>query len=222
MHIDGSAFMLDAATCFFDTVRLFGWFHRPGDKLKSVEYVEDDVLAVTSRVGLRHDGVTALGSDLGFSVQGLQQHAGFRDRALLRLTTEGGWRAEVPVVELCNERVLGAAATSLFERFVKETNAVPGRKILDLGGRARSGMTVRSRFETKDYTAFDIIADDGVDVVGDAHELAQFFPSQYFDVILSTSVFEHLMMPWTVVTQMNAADKASRAAKPFRLTPESI
>jgi len=49
----------------------------------------------------------------------------------------------------------------------------------------------------------DILPGDNVDVVGDAHKLASFFPPDRFDAFYSVCVFEHLMMPWTVVTQIN-------------------
>jgi 2-polyprenyl-3-methyl-5-hydroxy-6-metoxy-1,4-benzoquinol methylase len=42
-----------------------------------------------------------------------------------------------------------------------------------------------------------------VDVVADAHELASVLSGRRFDAALSVSVFEHLLMPWKVVLELN-------------------
>jgi hypothetical protein len=42
-----------------------------------------------------------------------------------------------------------------------------------------------------------------VDVVGDAHALTRHFPPDRFDAFYSVSVFEHLLMPWAVIAQIN-------------------
>jgi SAM-dependent methyltransferase len=49
----------------------------------------------------------------------------------------------------------------------------------------------------------DIIPGENVDVVGDAHNLSSYFEADSFDYIVSTSVFEHLSMPWKVALEMN-------------------
>lgn len=47
------------------------------------------------------------------------------------------------------------------------------------------------------------MAGAGVDLVGDAHELTRYFEPATFDAIYGVAVFEHLLMPWRVVTEMN-------------------
>jgi SAM-dependent methyltransferase len=76
-------------------------------------------------------------------------------------------------------------------------------RLLDLGGRRRSGNSASENFYQCDATVFDIVGDPGVDVVGDAHELSQYFPSEHFDFVISVSVFEHLLMPWKVALELN-------------------
>jgi SAM-dependent methyltransferase len=49
----------------------------------------------------------------------------------------------------------------------------------------------------------DILPGENVDVVGDAHALGDLFPPERFDAFYSVSVFEHLLMPWAVVPQIN-------------------
>lgn len=74
--------------------------------------------------------------------------------------------------------------------------------LLDLGGRRRSGRGYTDDLTMCDITVFDILADPGVDVVGDAHELSSHFPAGHFDLIMCNSVFEHLLMPWKVALEL--------------------
>ena len=75
-------------------------------------------------------------------------------------------------------------------------------KLLDLGGRARSGVQRSRDYPGCDVTVLDIVAEPGVDVVGDAHELSRYLPAEHFDFVLSVAVFEHLAMPWKVAVEM--------------------
>jgi SAM-dependent methyltransferase len=77
-------------------------------------------------------------------------------------------------------------------------------KILDIGGRDRSKVD-RSKFygSNHDVSVIDIIDGDNVDIVGDAHSLSSYFPVNTFDVLVSTSVFEHLHSPWKAAVEMN-------------------
>jgi SAM-dependent methyltransferase len=76
-------------------------------------------------------------------------------------------------------------------------------KLLDIGGRARSGGVQRSSwYPGCDVTVLDIIAGPDVDVVADAHEMSWHLPAGYFDFALSVAVFEHLAMPWKVAVEM--------------------
>lgn len=59
--------------------------------------------------------------------------------------------------------------------------------VLDIGGRNING-TVRGLFRGADYTALDILAGDGVDVVADA---ASWVPDRAYDVVVCCEVFEH-------------------------------
>ena len=83
--------------------------------------------------------------------------------------------------------------------------ANPGRRprLMDLGGRRFIGGTYADDLAQCDVTVFDIVADDRVDVVGDAHEMGKYFPPEHFDFIMSASVFEHLLMPWKAVLELN-------------------
>ncbi len=215
MESDGSTFMVDAVTKFYNTVRVSGWFHRPGDMLSNVELLDDGVLASVSQVGLAHFGVGSLGPDKGFSLQALRSRDTGGPAGLLRFQTKGGWCGEAPLAALGEERGDGAATGGMLHRFISAVEAIPNARLLDIGGRARSGLDRRRQFAIGGYVVLDILPGSNVDVVGDAHVLAGLFPPESFDAILSVSVFEHLLMPWVVVTQMNTVLKPGGLALVF-------
>ncbi|HKB89908.1 MAG TPA: methyltransferase domain-containing protein [Opitutaceae bacterium] len=98
-------------------------------------------------------------------------------------------------------------------KFWAAVNANPMARVLEIGSRARSGITRRHLFpSTCDYAGFDIIAGPNVDVVGDAHELSQYFPANHFDFAWSVSVWEHLCMPWKVSLELNKVLKLGGVA----------
>jgi hypothetical protein len=81
-------------------------------------------------------------------------------------------------------------------------------RLLDLGGRTRSGNNYSGALSQCDVTVFDIVEDPSVDVVGDAHKLGKYFPEEHFDFVFCISVFEHLLMPWKVALELNKVMRA--------------
>ena len=78
-------------------------------------------------------------------------------------------------------------------------------KILDVGGRSRSGATIRSEFKNCDFKTLDIVKSEDVDYVADAHHMSERLNGETFDFVCSTSTFEHLLMPWKVALEINKA-----------------
>ncbi|MBN2701703.1 MAG: methyltransferase domain-containing protein [Methylothermaceae bacterium] len=92
--------------------------------------------------------------------------------------------------------------------FISLASSMSSPEILEIGSRNVSGTTRRHLFPgCGEYVGFDIHPGDGVDVVGDAHKLSSYFSSNRFDLVLSVSVFEHLLFPWKVVMEMNRVMK---------------
>jgi hypothetical protein len=88
--------------------------------------------------------------------------------------------------------------------FWEHVRSLPQANVLEIGSRARSGITRRDLFPaTCAYTGFDIVAGENVDCVGDAHALSRFLPASHFDAVFSVSVWEHLCMPWLVSLELN-------------------
>ena len=78
-------------------------------------------------------------------------------------------------------------------------------KILEIGSRDRSKFVSKDVFVPSwfNYTGIDILEGDNVDIVCDAHELSKYFSTNEFDYIFSINVFEHLLIPWKVVLEIN-------------------
>ena len=103
------------------------------------------------------------------------------------------------------QKFYGESSTNkLWMYFLKQLDSLNECKLLELGGRDRSGTdTSTSVFGNIDVTVLDILESENVDVVGDAHEMKNIFDTCVFDAISSVSVFEHLAMPWKAALGMN-------------------
>lgn len=88
--------------------------------------------------------------------------------------------------------------------FWAAVHAQPNANVLEIGSRARSGISRRNLFPAScNYTGFDIVAGENVTCVGDAHKLSAVLPRDHFDLVFSVSVWEHLSMPWLVSLELN-------------------
>jgi len=97
-----------------------------------------------------------------------------------------------------------------FNSFVREVNKLHNHKILEIGSRNVSGSSYKPVFQGYDeYVGFDIYNGENVDVVGDVHQLSEYFAPEHFDVVLAVSVFEHLAMPWKAVMEINKVMKVN-------------
>lgn len=107
-----------------------------------------------------------------------------------------------------NRQSLHPSFEGAISSFIAEHGTPPlCPRILDIGGRARSGNQYSGDLPGCDVTVFDILPDPGVDVVGDAHELSSYFPADTFDFACCISVFEHLLMPWKVAIELSRVMK---------------
>jgi SAM-dependent methyltransferase len=96
----------------------------------------------------------------------------------------------------------------LFRDFPARVRELPSAAVLEIGSRNVTGVRRRGLFpNAAEFVGFDVLAGQGVDVVGDAHRLASFLPREHFDVVFAISVFEHLLFPWKVVMEVNAVTK---------------
>ena len=91
-----------------------------------------------------------------------------------------------------------------YNRFLEELRRRPPGNFLEIGGRARSGHVRKDHVPPGwGYTSMDILAGENVDVVGDAHRMSQLLARNHYHAAMSVSVFEHLLMPWKAVIELN-------------------
>lgn len=205
MHLDGYAFMLDTCARFFSSLRLDGWFHHPDDGLTGVALIGPVPQAgVLAQCGMPHAGVQALGADKGFSLQALfLEHPANLEGMILRFTTRQGHVIDAPLGDLVSERVLTDDGSRVARQFYAQLESQPDARVLDLGGRHRSGGAGSVSLPGRRAVVFDWLPGPDVDVTGDAHRLSSFFPRGVFDAIICVSVFEHLALPWKAAVEMN-------------------
>lgn len=193
--------VVDRATKFHDSIHIDGWFHSPHGQLTGIRLMEVPEAHQISATGLPNDGVSTLSPNLGFSCQALLGPGWDFAEARLELTMATGAKFEVGLSELVAARRGIYQGPRVTERAL--SLIAPGSKVLDLGGRARSGWLLKEQLNGVNVTCLDIVEGPGVDVVADAHEMSRFLPHSYFDAAVSVSVFEHLLMPWKVVLELN-------------------
>jgi hypothetical protein len=95
--------------------------------------------------------------------------------------------------------------SSLYNQFIQLVNQ-NHLNVLEIGSRIVSPGSVsqRSLFpNAQSYTGFDYYPDSNTNIVGDAHQLSQYFSNQQFGAIFSLSVFEHLAMPWIIAREIS-------------------
>lgn len=97
---------------------------------------------------------------------------------------------------------------SLTRRAFERINSLEEPAMLEIGSRNVTGDLRRKHFTNLgSYVGVDILAGENVDIVGDVHRLSEFVPHDHFDVVLSASVFEHLLFPWKAALEINRVTK---------------
>jgi hypothetical protein len=158
----------------------------------------------------RHNvAITRLADDGGYSftIEALIDRAEFPDSYAIKIVD----RSDVLVVPLRDVTELETAmnARSMMGDFHELVNAWvaahPGQRprLLDIGGRARSGNRHADMFGHCDVTILDIVAGEDVDLVCDVHRMGAEIGQERFDFAICISVFEHLVMPWKAVLEIN-------------------
>ncbi len=83
--------------------------------------------------------------------------------------------------------------------FIKYAQKYIAGNVLDLGAGVAKYKKIICRSADK-YTAFDIVPNKNVDIVGDI--LHTGLPDNSFDTIICTQVFEHIQQPWLAVKEI--------------------
>jgi SAM-dependent methyltransferase len=203
---DQYEFMADCVTKFYNYVYVFGWFHHESDRLVEISVGGLQVTALTCEVNVPHHGVERdFGENKGFEVSIFRpKNEPIPETAYLEFRTERGMRIpRISLLDLSSDRISRHSTIRMSRKFIEKVTSVPGATLLDIGGRSRSRLDRRREFHNCNVTVIDILDGENVDVVGDAHNMGIHFDREVFDAIYSVSVFEHLLMPWKVVIEIN-------------------
>jgi hypothetical protein len=197
---------VDEFLFFRGFVWLRGWITRE-DSLRHLFALtpSGQIIAFTGSLGLPSPDVEANCGDFGKDSR-FYCYAPVRtsaDAMNLRIIAECESGAQIELESFRSTVLSTDGYHALQATFFSMLSSRRGR-ILELGSRNRSGMVRKDLVpEHLQYVGLDILPGENVDVVGDAHELSHLFPEQSFTAVFATSVFEHLMMPWKVVLELN-------------------
>jgi Methyltransferase domain len=187
---------------FAGYVVLRGWLHREGSRIRSMSFqIGDSYVFEFSEVALASPGAPS--ADCGFAASfdtGIDAYA-FSEPSLHVVFDDGHQERfqQLGVPEILQDR-----GHRLFPEFIERVRSMPQGRMLEIGSRARSGISRRDVAPSGwQYVGVDIMQGPNVDVVGDAHELSKLLPHDSFDAAMSLSVFEHLAMPWKVALELN-------------------
>ncbi len=202
---DDCEFMIDNMAKFHKYLFIAGWFYRKKDKIRSLNISNISQISSDIKINTPHAGVEkTFGRNKGFVISILRTSSGaIPKNASLTFTLESGKKIRANLLDLAADRISRYPTSKMSRDFIQRINSLESPTLLDIGGRARSRIDRSQSFPNADVTVLDILAGENVDVVGDAHDLSSLFPPDHFDAVLSVSVFEHLLMPWRVVGEMN-------------------
>lgn len=209
-HQLGFACYIERFSTFQGVLFIAGWAFAPGKKLKEVGFLaEDGTIRYTPWQGLpSEDLVEQMGpsaSHSRFDLKLLEDlPINHLEIVLVFRFTDGsaGYAFDLSQFGLA-ERPHTYFLQDTFIEMLKNDHSPA--KVLEIGSRDRSGFISRNAFvpEWMDYTGTDILAGENVDIVCDAHEVASYFQEESFDYVFSLNVFEHILMPWKVVLEIN-------------------
>lgn len=89
-------------------------------------------------------------------------------------------------------------AEKFYNHYCKEN--ITSKKIIDIGSWDGGNGCLKNIFKDGQYIGFDIQKGPNVDVVGNAHNIP--FENDYFDIVVSSSCFEHDPMFWISFLEM--------------------
>lgn len=199
---------IDECAVYFDRMRVRGWCFHPAKPIAAVAIRFDapgEILPLRSFGTSSPDIAAVFGSEAGRAARFDEWVSGsaFLGTPFSLIVTYADGSGEIGVDGLTNA-AWGDPYFQSWENFIAALGKFEGGTVLEIGSRARSGISRKHRIPSQlDYIGLDILAGPNVDIVGDAHELNTLFPKQKFVAAFSTSVFEHLLMPWKVTVELN-------------------
>jgi hypothetical protein len=199
---------VDECSVYFERLHLRGWCHHAAPPIVRVDLVYANgavVLPITSYGQDSADVEKALGptaSQVRFDEWVTPPYHLLGEAFSLRFSLSDG--SILMGEDALTNAARGDPYFQSWENFLAALAQFRSGAVLEVGSRARSAITRRNRIPSHlTYVGLDILPGPNVDRIGDAHELSALFPDQRFVAIFSTSVFEHLAMPWKVALEFN-------------------
>lgn len=199
---------IDECAVYFDRMHLRGWCHHPVHPIREVDvFYPGAVVAIPIENPHRPSPDVALHLGPKANLSRFDEWIVSADSVLghdfvLRFTLADG-STQIGEDALTNAAT-GDPYFQSWENFIARLGTFERGAVLEIGSRARSAITRAHRIPSHlSYTGMDILPGPNVDLVGDAHELSRVMAGKKFVAIFSTSVFEHLLMPWKVALEIN-------------------
>jgi hypothetical protein len=200
---------IDECAVYFDRMRLGGWCHHSPSPIIRIELLLGNATVVRTLESYGRNASPDVAAFLGPTASRARfEEWVVADADLLgRVFALKFWLADGTFLmgeETITNAAHGDPYYESWEKFFARLPTLPPGRVLEIGSRARTGLTQRHRMPPHlDYVGLDILPGPNVDVVGDAHELSRLFPPNHFAAVFSLSVFEHLAMPWKVAVEIN-------------------
>lgn len=199
---------IDSFMIFYGTVIAIGWCEKFNAGLTTVriDHRGRRVATLCEEI-YRPDLQKTFGDDAGswgFIARGLLPDVQDNVEEALHLRIDAPGAEEI-TIERPSQHFPVAGDAEWHGNFTEfaQTVVKQGGRVLEIGARARSGITRRQFFTPPvAYVGLDVSPGPNVDVVGDAHHLSRFVSGK-FDAAFSIATFEHLLMPWKVVLELN-------------------
>lgn len=198
---------IEECAVYFNRLHLRGWCHHPAQPIVRVEALINDTLPYPlASYGLESPDIAVTFGPAAARVR-FDDWLFAPPDLLGRNFSLRMWLADGSCVvggDALTNAAHGDPYYQSWENFIAYLDKFPAGAVLEIGARARSAITRRHRIPARlTYVGMDILDGPNVDVVGDAHALSALFPGQRFVAAFSTSVFEHLAMPWKVALELN-------------------
>lgn len=198
MIVDDYIFYFNSASRFHSHLRISGIFHEKSGrpiKIKKLAFATEKPIKTVAQCNEENNTLV-----YHFSLEALIEGPGIPE-SLAAVFTFDKKTIKINLVDIFIDA--NNTQNDIHEKFIKIIDKIKKPRLLDIGGRARSGLLRSKLFNNCETTVIDIIKDDGVDVAIDAHIMSSALPNNFFDACISVSVFEHLIMPWKVALEMN-------------------
>jgi hypothetical protein len=199
---------IDECALYFERMKVRGWGYHPTKTVVALELVLDKS---GQRIPLRSFGAVSpdIAAVFGPRAENVRFDEWIQGSAWLGTPFSIVFRFADGGEEVGSDGLTNAAGGDPYyqswENFIQALDQFESGAVLEIGSRARSAISRKHRIPDRlEYVGLDILAGPNVDVIGDAHELAALFPDRKFVAAFSTSVFEHLLMPWKVALEFNS------------------